>query len=189
MKKPVLLAALTLLAACNDPSSDAPVVDETSQETSDVLGARGRFLVAFREVPQEKHWALVRQPSGLSQSQAVPALDNRLYGLITTRATETHARGVTGTGIKVGVADTGLDYTHPDIAPVYKGGIDTVSDDNDPWWNNDVNEAHGTHVAGTIVAAQNSSGVYGVAYSAELYHARVLGPNGGYSSVIMAGVR
>jgi subtilisin family serine protease len=232
MKKPVLLAALALLAACSDPSTEAPVVDETSQDTSDVLGARGRFLVAFREVPQERHRALVRQYGGsirrelpdmavfavemsgikvsdlmrdpsvdyveedvfrqasaLSQSQAVPALDNGLYGLITTRATETHSRGVTGTGIKVGVADTGLDYTHPDIAPVYKGGIDTVSDDNDPWWNNDVNETHGTHVAGTIVAAQNSSGVYGVAYNAELYHARVLGPTGGYSSDIMAGVR
>jgi subtilisin family serine protease len=232
MKKPVLLAALTLLTACSDPSSDAPVIDETAQETSDVLGARGRFLVAFREAPQEKHRALVRQhggtirrelpeiavfavemsgikvsdlmrdpsvdyveedahrtPSGLTQSQLTPSMGNGLYGLITTGATATHTRGISGTGIKVGVADTGLDYTHPDIAPAYKGGIDTVSDDNDPWWNNDINETHGTHVAGTIVAAQNTSGVYGVAYNAELYHARVLGPTGGFTSDIMAGVR
>lgn len=130
-----------------------------------------------------------RVPLGLSSSQLVPALDNGLYGLINTKAVDVHARGITGVGIKVGVADTGLDYTHPDIAPVYAGGIDTVNDDNDPWWNGDVNETHGTHVAGTIVGANNGVGMLGVAYGAQLYHARVLGPTGGYSSDIMAGVR
>lgn len=131
----------------------------------------------------------IRMPMGLSSSQLTPSTGNGLYGLITTQSTAVHARGITGAGIKIGVADTGLDYTHPDIAPIYKGGIDTVSNDSDPWWNNDVNETHGTHVAGTIVAANNSAGVYGVAYGAELYHARVLGPNGGTTSDIMDGVR
>lgn len=130
-----------------------------------------------------------RVPLSLASAQLVPALDNGLYGLINTKATNVHARGITGVGIKVGVADTGIDYTHPDIAPVYAGGIDTVSNDSDPWWNGDVNETHGTHVAGTIVAANNSAGVLGVAYGARLYHARVLGPTGGYSSDIMDGVR
>ena len=32
-----------------------------------------------------------------------------------------HAEGITGKGIKVGVLDTGLDYTHPDLADSYKG--------------------------------------------------------------------
>ncbi|WNG16105.1 S8 family serine peptidase [Cystobacter fuscus] len=132
---------------------------------------------------------LLRKPQALANAQLVPSLSNGLYGLVSTRSTDTHARGVIGTGIRIGIADTGLDYTHPDIAPVYKGGIDTVSDDMDPWWNGDVNETHGTHVAGTIVGANNTSGVLGVAYGAELYHARVLGPSGGYSSDIMAGVR
>jgi subtilisin family serine protease len=131
----------------------------------------------------------LRMPLALSNSQLAPATNNGLYGLLSTQATAVHALGVTGASIKIGVADTGLDYTHPDIAPVYKGGIDTVSNDADPWWNNDVNETHGTHVAGTIVAAHNSVGVYGVAYGAQLYHARVLGPNGGTTSDIMDGVR
>ena len=84
----------------------------------------------------------------------------------------------------MGVADTGIDYTHPDIAPNYRGGIDTFTPDNDPiwemfwdadwgWW---VVETHGTHVAGTILAANNSLGVLGVAYSANLYQARMMGP-------------
>jgi subtilisin family serine protease len=50
-------------------------------------------------------------------------------------------------------------------------------------------ETHGTHVAGTILAANNSVGVLGVAYSANLYHARVLGPWGGTAENVMDGVR
>jgi subtilisin family serine protease len=139
--------------------------------------------VAYVEVDE------FRTKLGLSSAQLAPSTANGLYGLVTTRSTDSHAAGFTGTGVKIGVADTGLDYTHPDIAPVYAGGIDTVSNDNDPWWNNDPEETHGTHVAGTIVAANNTQGVLGVAYNARLYHARVLGPTGGYSSDIMDGVR
>ena len=54
------------------------------------------------------------------------------------------------------------------------------------WW---VVETHGTHVAGTILAANNSLGVLGVAYSANLYHARVMGPWGGTAENVMDGVR
>ncbi len=128
-----------------------------------------------------------RYPMGLSTSQLTPTLTNGLYGLLTTKATAAHSRGVTGAGINVGVADTSLDYNHPDIAANYRGGIDTFANDNDPI--NDDGETHGTHVAGTILGAFNNVGVYGVAYQANLYHARVLGPNGGYSSDIMDGVR
>jgi subtilisin family serine protease len=132
----------------------------------------------------------MRYKLGLSESQLTPSLTNGLYGLITTKATTVHARGVTGFGINVGVADTGIDYNHPDIAPNYKGGIDTVGvGDDDPFWNNDPNETHGTHVAGTVVAADNSVGVLGVAYNANLYYARVLGPAGGSSADVMEGVR
>jgi len=131
----------------------------------------------------------VRYPLGLATQQLTPSMSNGLYGLITTKSTDAHARGVTGAGINACVADTGLDYTHPDIAPRYSGGVDTVSDDSDPFWNNDPNETHGTHVAGTVLAANNTVGVYGVAYNANLYYARVLGPNGGSTSDVMAGVR
>ena len=131
----------------------------------------------------------LRFPLGLADAELTPAMSNGLYGLITTRSVDAHARGVTGTGINVGVADTGLDYTHPDIAPNYKGGIDAFSDDADPFWGNDPEETHGTHVAGTVVAALNGSGVRGVAYNANLYHARVCGPGGCPQTDIMQGVR
>ena len=129
-----------------------------------------------------------RYTLGLADSELEPFLSNGLYGLITTRSTDAHAEEVTGTGVRIGIADTGLDYNHPDIAPRYMGGIDTVDDDDYPFWNNDIRETHGTHVAGTVLAALNGGGVRGVAYDADLYYARVLGPTGGRSSDIMAGV-
>lgn len=131
----------------------------------------------------------MRYKMSLSTNQLLPAIENGLYGLVTTKANQVHQRGIMGTGINVGVADTGLDYKHPDIAPNYKGGIDAVSNDNDPWWNEDPAENHGTHVAGTIVAANNSVGVLGVAPSANLFHARVLGPRGGTAADVMEGVQ
>lgn len=139
--------------------------------------------VAYVEVDE------LRYPLGLADTQLAPSLGNGLYGLLTTKSTTVHSRGVTGSGAKGCVADTGLDYTHADIKDRYRGGIDYVSGDYDPWWNNDANETHGTHVAGTVLGTNNSVGVFGVAYGADLYYARVLGPNGGYSSWIMNGVR
>jgi subtilisin family serine protease len=148
-------------------------------------------LAALQRNPRVEYVEPVpmRYKMDLSNSQLTPAVNNGLYGLVTTKATDVHQQlGTTGVGVNVGVADTSLDYNHPDIAANYKGGIDTVgAGDNNPI--NDDGETHGTHVAGTILGASNSVGVYGVAYSANLYHARVLGPNGGTTTDIMEGVR
>jgi subtilisin len=89
-----------------------------------------------------------------------------------------------GKGIKVAVVDTGIDYTHPDISPNYRGGISFVPTETDP---KDYNR-HGTHVAGTIAAADNGTGVIGIAPSAYLYAVKVLssGGSGNWSWLIAA---
>ena len=69
--------------------------------------------------------------------------------------------------ITVAVIDSGVDYTHPDLAANYAGGDDFVFGDGDPM----DDHGHGTHVAGTIAALMNnptgtpaeSEGVVGVA--------------------------
>src|SRR5207247_10231184 len=64
-----------------------------------------------------------------------------------------------------------------------------ISDgDDDPFGNNIPEETHGTHVAGTILAANNGLGVVGVAFNANLYHARVLKRGSGSTSDVMKGV-
>ena len=77
------------------------------------------------------------------------------------------AHAVTGGSPNVLVADidTGLDFTHPDLAPNYDSAASTncVSGVPAPLLvGNDVN-GHGTHTAGTIAAAANGIGIVGVA--------------------------
>ncbi|MGL5378984.1 S8 family serine peptidase [Clostridium sp.] len=120
-----------------------------------------------------------------------------------------HSEGISGEGIKVGVLDTGIDYNHPDLKAVYRGGYDYVDKDNDPMettyddWlasgqpevNSNGNKYytnHGTHVSGIIAGQGTNESDYakeGVAPDSELYVYRVLGKYGsGYSTDIIAAI-
>jgi subtilisin family serine protease/subtilase family serine protease len=74
--------------------------------------------------------------------------------------------------VTVAVIDSGVDYTHPDLAANYAGGDDFVFLDGDPM----DDHGHGTHVAGTIAAAmgnltgapERAEGVVGVAPNARI---------------------
>src|SRR5437773_3054464 len=78
------------------------------------------------------------------------------------------ARAINGgsSAILVGDIDTGLDYTHPDLAPNVDdaASVNCVSGTPVPGMlaANDDN-GHGTHTAGTIAAAKNTIGIVGVA--------------------------
>lgn len=68
--------------------------------------------------------------------------------------------GFDGSGIKIAIIDTGVDYNHPDLfgfGPNGKviGGYDFVDNDNEPIDTN----GHGTGVAGIIAADGNLKGV------------------------------
>ncbi|WP_407269302.1 S8 family serine peptidase [Radiobacillus sp. PE A8.2] len=89
----------------------------------------------------------------------------------------------TGKGVKVGVIDTGIDHSHPDLKNSYKGGYDLVDLDDDPMETQPeqgMPTLHGTHVSGIIAA---NGKMKGVAPDAELYGYRALGPGGMGSSV------
>ncbi len=90
-----------------------------------------------------------------------------------------------GAGVKVAVVDTGIDLAHPDLAANIKGGYNAIyptkpaNDDN----------GHGTHVAGTIAALNNTIGVVGVGPQIDLYAVKVLDRRGsGYLSDIIEGL-
>jgi subtilisin len=99
------------------------------------------------------------------------------YGITMMRAAEVWP--VTrGGAVRVGVVDTGIDYNHPDLAPLYRGGRNFVAGNDDPA----DDHGHGTHVAGTIAALDNDFGVVGMAPDVELYALKVLGADGKGSS-------
>ncbi|KXN90796.1 Minor extracellular protease vpr [Leucoagaricus sp. SymC.cos] len=103
-----------------------------------------------------------------------------------------HAQGTAGKGIKIGILDTGVDYTHPSLGggfgPGFKiiGGFDLVGDDydgtNEPVPDDDPLDqcnGHGTHVSGIIGANPgNAFNISGVAYEASLSMYRVFGCTG-----------
>lgn len=84
-----------------------------------------------------------------------------------------------GTGVRVGVIDTGVDGKHPDLKVL--GGGAFVADEGDAggWGPAKADGEHGTHVAGIIGASgQPNIGKKGVAPGVELYSYRVF-PNAG----------
>lgn len=99
-----------------------------------------------------------------------------------------------GTGVNVAVIDTGIDRAHADLIDNIAGGVNFVKGPGPSWkapdstaWNDD--QGHGTHVAGTIAAANNTIGVVGVAPEADLYGVKVLDSSGnGYASDVVLGI-
>ncbi|QRV79003.1 pyrolysin [Ceratobasidium sp. AG-Ba] len=114
---------------------------------------------------------------------------------VMTGVDKLHADGYFGKGIKIGIIDTGIDYTHPALGGKFGpgnkviGGYDFVGDaytgnagtpapvpDNDPL---DQCNGHGTHVAGIIGANPNNPyNISGVAYESEINAYRVFGCDG-----------
>lgn len=89
----------------------------------------------------------------------------------------------TGKGVKIGVIDTGVDFTHHDLSSNYRGGFDLVDLDDEPMETTEkegMPTNHGTHVAGIIAA---NGMLKGVAPDAEIYAYRALGPGGFGTSI------
>ncbi|MCB9457599.1 MAG: S8 family serine peptidase [Anaerolineaceae bacterium] len=83
--------------------------------------------------------------------------------------------GATGAGVRVAVLDSGIDATHPDLAPNVNTALSKSFVPGEDW---QVQPGfyfnHGTHVAGIIAAADNGFGIIGVAPNAEIMAVKVL---------------
>jgi subtilisin family serine protease len=124
-------------------------------------------------------------------------LDSQLWGLNSVRSDLARTKQAGDRRVKVGVLDTGVDGSHPDIAPnfdralsrnftrdipndelgqvvdgpcEYRGCVDPADVDNG---------GHGTHVAGTIAAAADGFGISGVAPGVSIVNIRG-GQDSGY---------
>lgn len=151
---------------------------------------------------------------GAGSGNVAPLADVAFFGssrdwsLNQLGAPEAWAAGYAGQGVTVAVVDSGVDLTHPELVHsifVNPGeipgngldddqngfvddvhGYDFVSNDSNPSDGN----GHGTHVAGTIAAANNGLGATGVAPQAKILPIRVLDNRGsGNSNSVAAGIR
>ena len=97
--------------------------------------------------------------------------------------------------VVVAVLDTGVNYTHADLAAnMWNGGaayphhgFDAVDDDDDPMPADA--SGHGTHVAGTIGAVGNNGiGSTGVCWQVQLMAVRVMDAWGGTTADVVQGI-
>ena len=106
------------------------------------------------------------------------------YGIDLVHARDTWPI-VRGAGVNVAVVDTGIDYNHPDLRDNYRGVFNEITHTTDPL----DDDSHGSHVSGTIAAADNDIGVVGVAPKANIWAVKVLDNTGsGTSTNIAAGI-
>jgi len=142
---------------------------------SEVARLRASSDVRWVEPVREIHALEVVNAAG----QTVP------YGINSIGARAARTAHVTPAEVNVVVIDTGVDYRHPDLSGVWAGGRNIIKNTDDPM----DDHGHGTHVAGTIAAADNAFGVVGVAPAVRLWAAKILDVRGaGTSEGLIAGI-
>jgi lantibiotic leader peptide-processing serine protease len=164
--------------------------------------ARDRIIAATDPQLLQKRDDIERRPAERQASLGQPGVNDAAASttgeplaehwqwdmrMIHATASESYATEPGKKGVLVGVMDTGIDASHPDIAPNFDAALSrnfTVDDPlidgscaqepdhscNDPATVDE--DSHGTHVAGTIAAPINGFGMAGVAPGVTLVNIR-----------------
>lgn len=121
---------------------------------------------------------------GTAAAQTSGAPSDPLYGdqwhLAKLGDMETIWKDFTGAGVHVGIVDSGVQYSHPDLAANYDASLEL--DIGGKHYDGDYRPesgGHGTSVAGLIAAARNGIGGVGVAYDASITGINIFDPYSG----------
>jgi hypothetical protein len=186
-------------------SANANFVTDVSRSAA-VSGAARNRPVGYAAPDQVRDPFAIERMRGLRQSAAGEgrvrergaAASNEPFAdlqwdmrMINATPSKSYKRQRGSHAVRVGIIDTGVDGTHPDIAPNFNrelsrnfttdipliDGPCEEANCKDP---NDVDQdGHGTHVAGTIGAPLNKLGMAGVAPGVEMVNIRA-GQDSGY---------
>jgi lantibiotic leader peptide-processing serine protease len=151
--------AIGVAVATSSSASFEATVEADSRVAA--AAATGRTAVQLRDEQAGDDSATVDIPATDADNLSPLQWDMRQI-----HTTEAHAITGGDPSVIVGDIDTGLDYTHPDLAANVDYGssvscIGGVPNTDPAAWKDD--NGHGTHTAGTIAAASNGIGIVGVA--------------------------
>ncbi|MDN3297805.1 S8 family serine peptidase [Streptomyces ficellus] len=132
------------------------------------------------------------QPLSAAEAQAAAAeaadgqdpFEPLQWDLPAIKADKAHEKSLGSKKVTVAVLDTGVDDTHPDLAPNFDrtasaNCVTGAPDTTEGSWRPGPQESdHGTHVAGTIAAAKNGVGITGVAPGVKVSGIKVSTPDG-----------
>lgn len=198
----------TAIGLAEVTSADAAFLDKVRSSTAVKLASRNRSMGSarpgmghkFKDERLDDERAARRgttaQVPTATEAAAGEPLSSLQWDMQMINATPGGSYGVQpgDPGVLVGVIDTGIDASHPDIAPNFVAGLswnftedipaidgpcasDPDGSCTDP---SDVDEdGHGTHVAGTIASPINDFGMAGVAPGVKLVNLRA-GQDSGY---------
>lgn len=121
-------------------------------------------LAALRADPE----VLLIEPDPLRY----PAIQQVPPGITQVQSTNLWSAGATGSNVLACVIDSGIEATHEDFQDNPPTVVDKLHGGSPSSWESDAC-GHGTHVAGTLAANNNTVGVIGVAHAASLYVVRV----------------
>ncbi|MCQ4206165.1 S8 family serine peptidase [Streptomyces longispororuber] len=135
------------------------------------------------------------EKAAAAATSAQDPLEPLQWDLPAIKADRAHEKSLGSSKVTVGVLDSGVDDTHPDIAPNFDrqasasclGGVPVQKDNA---WRPVAGESdHGMHVAGTIAAAKNGVGVTGVAPGVKVASLKVAEPATGmyYTEAVVCG--
>ncbi|MEU5399232.1 S8 family serine peptidase [Streptomyces sp. NPDC005963] len=165
------------------------VVSAGATRTAPLTTATDTSIASERPLTAQE----AKSAAATAQDEQDP-LEPLQWSLPAIKADQAHKRSLGSKKVTVAVIDTGVDDTHPDLAPNFDqaasancvtGKPDTTAGS----WRPAVGESdHGTHVAGTIAAAKNGVGVTGVAPGVKVSGIKVSTPDGFfYTEAVVCG--
>ncbi|MEU5220536.1 S8 family serine peptidase [Streptomyces sp. NPDC020807] len=181
--------------------SQNPEFAKTIRQARGVLSA-GATRTAPLTVQSDDSVGEGAQALSAAEAQAAAAtaadgqdpLEPLQWDLPAIKADQAHKKTLGSKNVTVGVIDTGVDDTHPDLAPNFDAAASANCVSGKPdttagsWRPNAGESDHGTHVAGTIAAAKNGVGITGVAPGVKVSGIKVSTPDGFfYTEAVVCG--
>jgi subtilisin len=173
------------------------ITDSSGQATLQTFAVDGAGILAVYVRPASDHWErYIQNPlldpgeintirlSPLGKSPAkFPGERPHSWGQRMMRFDRISADW-SGTGIKIGLIDSGCDTSHPSLRQVAQGVDLTHDEDTQSWTSDEI--GYGTHCAGIVAGtAGSASGMIGCAPGSELHVFKVV-PGGYFSDLLEA---